>query len=476
MNDGLRQLLQVISDLVPRSYVVGGAIRDRLLGLRPRVDLDVAVKGNGLEIAELAHFHSGVAATVVPLHPTHGVARIVLRDEHPAIIDISPLKGESIEEDLTRRDFTINAMAVALNDYLETDLERMIDPCGGLLDLQKRIVNVCSSRAFLDDPLRVLRAFRFSALLGFEIGSDTLTLISQHMQGLAGVAGERVRDELVGILETDASFATLKGMDAIGILELLFPELRPMKGCLQNEYHHLDVWDHSLETIRILETMFHRSPPCFGDLHDSVEGYLNESLVPCRPRRALLKLAALFHDSGKPQARFVDAQRRVRFFGHERYSTEIFEKAGGRLRLAAREMRTIVEWISGHMRSMIFTGDTVSTRAVGRLCRQYGREVQGLLVLFLADLAASRGPARPPGSQERACEAVKDGLQICADLEKTPFVPLLKGRDLMTLFGLEPGPQLGTILKQLADLQSSGDINTREEAISEARKILGLQI
>ncbi len=473
MNTRVRHLLHVISELVPQSYIVGGAIRDRLLGMSPRIDLDVAVKGDGLEVAGLAHSRSGVAATVVPLHPTHGVARIVLQDEESAVVDISPLKGESIAEDLTRRDFSINAIAVALSDYLETGLDRMIDPCEGFRDLQSKIVRVCSSRAFLDDPLRVLRAFRFSALLGFAIHPHTLDLISQQMQGLLTVAGERVRDELMGILGTEASVATLKHMDAVGILGLLFPELTPMKGCLQNEYHHLDVWDHSLETVQILEIMFRSSPLCFGDLLEKVCEDLNESLVPGRSRKALIKLAALFHDSGKPKARFIDAEGRVRFFGHERFSAEIFEKAGSRLKLSTREMRTIGEWISGHMRSMIFTGDAVSARAVGRLCRHYGRDVQGLLVLFLADLAASRGPARPPESQERACDAVKNGLQICADLERTPFVPFLKGRDLMKLFGLEPGPQIGVILKQLEDLQSSGDISTREEAILEARKILG---
>jgi poly(A) polymerase len=472
MQGQLRQLLQTIDDLVPESYVVGGAIRDRLLGLHPIVDLDVAVLGDGLDVAGKVCSRSGTAHTLVPLHAQHGVARIVLHGREPTIVDISRMKGDSIKEDLAKRDFTINAIAVALRDFIDTGLDRMIDPRDGAGDLRRKSIRACSSTAFLDDPLRILRAFRFSALLDFQITADTLAMIPPQMDGLLAVAGERVRDEFVAILAAEASFATLKAMDSMGILELLFPELTPCKGCAQNVYHHLDVWDHSLETVRLLERKINQGVDCFGEFYEIVEEYLKGEPVIGRSRKALLKFAALFHDSGKPRTRFVDAEGRIRFFGHEKISADIVEKVARRWRFAARETRTIANWVSGHMRAMIFTGETVSNRAVRRLHKEFGGDVTGLLVLFLADLGASRGPARAPRSQEKACNAVRSGLQACADLDRNPFVPLLKGRDLMKLFGLEPGPRLGEILKQIQDLQITGDITTRDEAVRAAEEIL----
>lgn len=468
----VKEILRIIKELAPESYLVGGAVRDYLMGRHRRADLDVAVKGNGLEIARRIVDRTGPEATLVPLDSKRFTGRIVLRSNDVIAVDISALKGETIYDDLRERDFTINSVAIVLDDFVESGLKRVVDPLGGQADLQNRIVKASSAAVFQDDPLRILRAFRFAAALDFRISSDTLGLIPASLASLRDVSPERVRDELIALLTADKCFPALLSMDSAGVFDVLFPELAPMKGCSQNEYHHLDVWDHSLETVRCLEAQVALRFPCFDSLIPVIDEYMAGQPVTGRPRTALLKLAAIFHDAGKPETRFVDAGGRVRFFGHEKVSGEIFSQAGARLKLATREMVIIKEWILGHMRPMVLNEQLISKRAVHRLYRKFRTDIFGLLLLHLADLAASRGPARTPEAEERACNSVSRALEICSELEKSPSTPLLRGRDLMSFFGLGSGPQLGRILNHLAELQADGEITSTEEAIAAVRKYL----
>ena len=194
--------------------------------------------------------------------------------------------------------------------------------------------------------------------------------------------------------------------------------------------------------------------------------------VKDRPRVALIKLAVLFHDSGKPRSRFVEPSGRVRFFGHEKISREVFEQAAERLKLAKREISLVGDLVEGHMRPMVFTDHVVSERAIRRMHRRFHKDVIGLFLLFLADLAATRGPARTHESDQRARVQVLRALKIYAEAEKTCAKPFLNGRDLMQLLGMEPGPRMGSILGQLKELQELGDINSKAEAMEAARKMV----
>jgi len=245
-----------------------------------------------------------------------------------------------------------------------------------------------------------------------------------------------------------------------------------MKGCIQNEYHHLDVWGHTLEAVRLLERVLRNPEEHFGDVSGAVAQYCIEEPVKGRPRSALLKLAMIFHDSGKPHTVSVNSHGRIHFFGHEKVSRQLFEQVGLRLRLASREVKSVSEIIGGHMRTLIFTRGPVTNRAVYRLCRHFKRDVVGLLALFLADLGASRGPARAEGLPGPALHGVREALRICLETGKEPRTPLLNGREVMALFGLQPGPYLGGLLKKLDELQGAGEIKTRDEAIEAARALL----
>jgi tRNA nucleotidyltransferase/poly(A) polymerase len=465
--------LTALNELVPDAFLVGGAIRDVLLHRRPRGELDVVIRGDGLRVGRRLADHVGPALSFVPLDPKRGIARLVLDKGKGGSIDISPLKGDTIQADLPNRDFTVNAIAVKVSDLLATGLEKLIDPLEGLGDLKAGRVRACSRQAFKDDPLRILRAFRLNASLGFEICADTIALIASSLSQLRAVTQERIRDELIAILAEDRSWNAVLGLDRQGIIDALFPELLPMKGATQNRYHHLDVWGHTLETIHQMEIILENRTAFFRGLSEKVDTYTKEEAVVGRPRKALLKLAAIFHDAGKPHCVITDEDGRLRFFGHEKVSREIFEEVGYRLKLAGREIRTIGLLIEGHMRPMILTGPSVTRRAAYRLCRSFQRDLVGLLLLFLADLGASRGPAREAGAYERALEQIQMILTLMFESEERPPAPLLNGRDLIRLFGLEPGPYLGGILKTLAELQGSGEINTPEEALAFVKGIIG---
>jgi poly(A) polymerase len=470
----LMEVLTAIADLAPEAFVVGGTVRDYLIGRVGRKDVDLAVAGDGFEIARLGATRCGSIATFVPLDSSRGTGRIVLRGELPLSVDVTSFRAPTFAEDLGLRDFTINAMAVAIQDFLVGRFDRVLDPTGGRTDLQAKTIRACSEKSFQEDPVRVLRAFRFMAGLRFEISAETLRLLTCAVGALPSTAPERIRDEFIAILAEESSFPALIEMDARGVLEVLFPELQSMKGCGQNDYHHLDVWGHTLETVRQMEGLLANKALQFGPFSDQIEAYAAQEPVKDRPRRALLKLAAIFHDAGKPEARFVDANGRVRFFGHEKISRQIFDRAGARLKLATREIAGTSEIIAGHMRPIIFTAKKTSRRAIHRLHAKFENNVIGLLLLFLADLGASRGPARRPEAYDHAWNQVMRGLAICLEAEAKPLQPLVNGRDLMSYLSISPGPHLGRLLRKLLELQDAGDISTREEALEAARRILDM--
>ncbi len=453
------------------SYVVGGAVRDSLIGFVPSADIDLAVQGDGFAIARDIAGVMGPGAAFVPLDSDRGTGRVVLTEREAVTVDVSSFKGPDIYSDLRGRDFTINAVAVKISDVLQSGMTALLDPLAGVTDIKEKRIRMCSNDSFVDDPVRILRAFRFSSALGFGITPETAARIRPSVDSLANIAQERIRDEFIAVLSCDSSVAALKEMDRYGVLDVILPELRPMRGCGQNEYHHLDVWEHSLEAIERLEWVIAHRTQLFDDATEDIVTYLAGEPVLGRPRTALLKLVALFHDSGKPSTRTLDATGRIRFLGHEKISRDIFLTVGQRLKLSKREIEIVGSLIEGHMRPIILTNDSVSRRAVYRLCRRFDKDLIGLLLVFLADLSATRGPARPTGEEARALEKIREVLKWRLDM-KTRRPPLLNGHDLMITFGIAPGPYLGTLLNRLAELQDCGRISTKEQALEFAKALI----
>jgi poly(A) polymerase len=349
----------------------------------------------------------------------------------------------------------------------------LTDPWGGLEDLARGLIRVVRPRNFQEDPLRLLRAYRFAATHGFRITPETEAAISAHVPEFSRVAGERVRQELFILLASPRSAAILKDMDRTGLLTRIFPECVDMKGVEQDGFHHLDVFHHSLAAVARLEEVLAEPQTYFGALAAEFPHYL-------RPpwQAALLKLAALFHDVGKPQVqgRRTDPDRYT-FYYHERVGVEIFTAAALRLRLSQAETKTVTHLISLHMRPFLllpaFRDGELTTRALGRLARAARPHLPGLFALAMADSLAGQGPQKPGDVEPMLAELADAAYHFLKErLELQERQPrLLTGHDLIQVLGLEPGPLFRAILTAVEEAQWEGGVRNRQEALELARKL-----
>lgn len=468
--------LRILLELAPDLYVAGGAVKDCLLGT-PVADVDIVFPPGRETVAAL--FAAKTGATRVAFRegePERSTERVVARDgDEPLVFDFTLRRGSSMEEDLSGRDFTVTAMALPLGAFLEGDRSRLVDPLGGRADIGARRIRAVSDGSFRRDPLRLLRAFRLAAELGFAIEAVTLERISRDRALLAGASGERVRDEIVRILEVNPCRPFIEEMDRAGLLDEILPGTGAMKGVEQNGYHALDVWSHTLLCLEELESILKDPRGEFGDAADDFPCYLAGGFVRGRSRAALLKLATLLHDAGKPGKASRGAGGETHFYGHAAAGGPVADAVAERLRLAAAERDYLNLLVSSHMHLVHLTAQPSRTkRAVSGFFRKYGEDYRALLLLFAADTRATVGPKMTPGRLRQIREAVAEMLRVFKeDLQprlKEP--PLISGRDLMERFGLDPGPLVGEILEQVEEARLEGRIRHREGALEYAAGLL----
>jgi poly(A) polymerase len=413
---------------------------------------------------------AALQGTFVLLHEGEGTARVVWEDE---ILDLAEFRAPTLEGDLKARDFTINAMALELEAVLGRRPLRLIDPWGGLEDLAKGLIRVVAPENLGYDPLRLLRAYRFAATHGFRLTPATEAAVRRYLPEFPRVAGERLHQELFVLLAAPRAGQILQDMDRAGLLTRVFPELSDAKEVEQNGYHHLDVFNHSLETVLSLEKVLAAPEKYFGELAGELARY---AVRP--PKTALLKIAALFHDVGKPQVR----ERRSRpdrytFYYHEKVGLEIFAGTTRRLRLSAAEAKTVATLIRLHMRPFLllpaFRDRQLTVRALGRLVRAARPELPGLFALAMADSLAGQGAAKPADSETVLAALADAAYRFLKDrLEAQERLPrLLSGHDLIGL-GLKPGPQFRRILTAVEEAQWEGAVRSREEALNLARELV----
>jgi putative nucleotidyltransferase with HDIG domain len=334
-------------------------------------------------------------------------------------------------------------------------------------DLRSKMIRLVYPKAFDEDPLRILRAFSLSAALGFRIVPSTMALIRKKSALLEEVAGERLRDELFKILQEDNSWSFIRAMDECGVLAGVIPQIRLMHDVAQGAYHHLDVWGHSLETVRQLERLF-------GQMKDpEVNAYLQESLAGLRSRRQVMKLAALLHDIGKPQAYEVKAGKTM-FHGHERIGRVLSEAIAKRLKLSTKEKLAMDTMIFWHLRPGYLADNKILTpRAVHRYFRDTKDEAVSVLLVAVADQRATRGPLATVASRRRHEKVAFDLIgRYFRQLKETPLPRLLGGDDLISFFHLAPGPVFSTILRAVEEEQVEGRIRTKAQARDFVRRFL----
>jgi len=448
------------------AWVVGGAVRDLLLGATSFADVDLAAQCDTFAFGRA--LADALGGSFVELDAERGTARVV---ESEVVIDITRLET-TIAEDLARRDLTINAMAFPLAAVRDPAAAELLDPFGGEADLASRTIRLVAERALTDDPLRLLRVYRFAAALDATVTPDTIAAVRRHAALIARPAPERVARELFLLLDTPDAVTYVRAMDDAGLLGRVLPELEAMRGVTQNEYHHLDVLGHSLETLDCLEDAMSDLPAILGETAPRFEAFLAEDLAAERPRRALLKFAALLHDTGKPAAKSTKGGR-VIFYTHNVLGAEIARKTCERLRLSSRETDEAERYVYRHMIPGDFeAGGTIDERREMRFFRKYGEQGLALVLLSLADGSATRGPKADPDRSERFRRFFRRLAQdyyawIGRRLESPPLV---NGHDLIAELGMQPGVELGRILKRIRHRQLVGAVKTREEALELARR------
>ena len=425
-------LKRAATDLHVKAWIVGGYVRDVLLG-RPRSnpDLDVVVEGG--DAPALARHFAAVAGAAPPVtFERFGTAQVTLpgrlvefvtaRAESYSSDSRKPdVRPASLEEDLRRRDFTINALLMDLDGHIE-------DPLGGRSDLEAKLLRTPADplRTFADDPLRMLRAIRFAAELGFSLDPSLLPAMRELKARLAPpvISIERIADELRKILASPRPKLGLELLDEAGLLEVILPEIAACKGVPQSGYHTHDVFGHTLLTVEA-------TPP---DL--------------------LLRVAALFHDVGKPQTAKGDGT----FLGHEEVGAEIAKRALERLRFAQKEIDAVVGLIRLHLRPVFYKSEW-SDGAVRRLARDAGPLLDWLMLLARADIGAS---AYPEPEKLDELQARLDAVR--AELPSR-LAPLISGEEIMRVRRIGPGREVGRIKRKLEELVIDGEIPPDREAV-----------
>ncbi|HTX12502.1 MAG TPA: HDIG domain-containing protein [Solirubrobacteraceae bacterium] len=458
--DPMGALEEIVSD---PAWLVGGAVRDRLLG-RSTDDYDVVVDGDprrvGRELAQATGAHA------FALSEEFGVWRVVARG-HPWQVDVLPVGNGSIEDNLAGRDFTVNAIAEPLGGG------PYVDPFAGVEDVGRRRLRMVSPGAFAQDPLRTLRLARLACELEFSVDQDTVAAARANSAALIRVAPERVFIELKRVLTADGALAGLDLMDAVGATEVVLPEVSRMRGVGQSVYHHLDVYEHTRSVLAgVIE--LERSPDRWvGEHTDAVSRFLAEPLADELTRGQALRFGALLHDVAKPDTRGVSDEGRVTFLGHDVAGAELARAVLTRLRASERLREHVAALTRHHLRLGFLVHDVpLERRAIYGYLRTCEPVEVDVTLLSVADRLATRGKVAEEAIArhlELARQLLGEALAWRADRPRPP----LRGDELARAVGLRPGRELGEILHELEVASFAGEIGSREEAIERARELAG---
>lgn len=481
----VEQVCAFLRERSVEAYLVGGGVRDWLLG-RSSHDMDFAVAGDAVELARQLADRMGGA--FVLLDEERGTGRVVIRGEdgQRLFIDFARLQGGDIITDLSKRDFTVNAIAIDITDA--EFISRVIDPYDGRRDLQLGLVRAVSETAFLDDPLRTLRAVRLAAEMEASIEQGTQELLRRTVPLITNVSAERVRDEVAKILALSGAAENLRYLDELGLLMAVIPELETLKGVEQSEPHYLDVFEHSLEMVRWLEEVVEALEGkqatdsalsliyvLLSPFSRRLSAHLSQPISGDRSRLTVLKLVALLHDLGKPATKSVDDEGIIHFYGHGQEGAEVVGAILRRLRFGGNEVALAKTIVANHMRPpLLAEQEVVTRRAVYRFFRDTGDAGVDTLLLCLADHLATWGPNLRMARWRRRVEFVASMLADYYERHQKVISPpkLISGHDLMDEFGLEEGPRIGELLEVVREAQAEGEVRTREEALALAKGLL----
>ena len=506
----LTEVAQFFAARFPRreeaAFLVGGFLRDCLrsgagvAGDELPPDLDIAVPRLGAELMDLGRELAGqLDGAYVALSPTRNVCRIVVetgreadgpgterRQQH--IIDLAGFfASDSIEDDLARRDFTINTLALPLSQWQPGPAaawaDAVLDPFGGREDLAQQRLRALSPDVFRSDPGRLLRAVRLAGQLKLRMEPETARLIRENAPLLERVSPERLRDQFLLILAGDGARGQLEVLDRLDLLCRMFPELAETKGVDQPRFHYWDVWNHLLHTVGFAELVTrghqHSALYSLAPWTEEQASYFAQEVSDGHSRRTLLKLAALLHDIAKPQTKKPDVTGRIRFLGHSELGADMARQRLNQLRFSSRGVSLVARMVRYHLRpaQLRNAGQAPSLRAIHRYYREVKYAAVDTVYLAMADYLAAKGPEITAEHWAEHARMLTYVLQ--AGPQQAPArgpARLVTGRDLMERLGLPPGPQLGRLLEQIDEARAAGEVATPEEALALAATLVAQQL
>lgn len=419
-----------------------------LLG-KPPTDYDIAVRAPCEPLARRIAENTG--SRIIPLgKPKFFIYRIVSGE---LTFDVAPLEGQNINEDLKRRDFTVNAMAWSLAE------NRLIDIFNGLTDLKARRIRMVSEENLWADPVRLLRAFRHAALLKFEIDAPTRAAISRHAGRIKHAAAERIKEELIKLIACPQSRSCLREMDRTGLLTEIFVELQPLKTCPPNAHHDFDAFEHTMAAYFRLEKILNSLETIFEKAAALGHPLIND---PAR-----LKLAMLLHDIGKPRARTTDQNGAIHFYHHEAIGADMSRLISRRLKLA-NDLSAYIDFIiRNHLRPlhlfMAHQQQTLTRKGITRFFMKSRGLAVDLLVHAMADARGKQADALTE-TFERFCRDLVYAY-VLEFAEKAKQPPLVNGHDLINELSLTPSPLFSEILGRVEQKRLAGRLHTRAEAL-----------
>ena len=446
----IKSIYRVSQEVETPIYLVGGAVRDLLMGISPEKDFDFVMKDNLVKSARL--FSRIFEGNFFPLSSDPPNYRVVLLHTNQRIeVDFSGFRGNDLWNDLTNRDFTVNAIALDIGDLYRKGEIKIYDPLGGEQDIQTRVLRLASSSAFDQDPLRILRAVRIAKERNLHIDTETREAIFRQRNRLGSVSAERIRSEFFKILSFPDAPESLKLLDELGLLSILIPEAEALKEKSLDTSGSLSRWQHSLEVVRWCEWGLINLEKIFPQSHEFLKSHFAEEIEEDVERKSLLKLAGFLHGWKEvfPQAKAMTVPDNI----------------VRRLKLGRRAGRTL--------RKIVKCFDPIlSLRKMekpnSRVFFQFFQKVdpEGLAILLLAWAEYTAGApelfTRPEDMTVR---------KFLADLayyyvnEYPLCKPLLSGQDIIEKFGLQEGKGVGELLSQVAQAEAQGLLASSREAV-----------
>ncbi len=457
----IHKISEAAAEMKRPTYIVGGWVRDILLD-RPSKDIDVVVAGSGIELASRVAEKTDKKGrfqvfknfgTAMLRYRSWEIEFVGARKESYRADSRKPLVEDgTLDDDMQRRDFTINTMAISLN---KKDFGTLLDPFDGISDLERKVIRtpLDPDITYSDDPLRMMRAIRFATQLHFEIDPDSFDAIRNNAERIKIVSMERVMEEFNKIMLADIPGRGLKMLRAAGLLPHFFPELEQLHGVEVVEGKaHKDNFFHTLQVL------------------DNLAEHTND---------LWLRWAALLHDIAKPATKKYDREQGWTFHGHEFLGQKMVPRIFRRLKLPMNEkMRYVQKLVKLHLRPIALTESIVTDSAVRRLLFEAGDDIDDLMMLCEADITS--------GNRDKVQRYLKNFRMVRKKLQEIEekdrlrnWQPPVTGEDIMEHFGISPGPEVGVIKTAIREAILDGIIpNEREAALELMRKEgekLGLQ-